>query len=131
MKKKVAAMVLAILLLISGTAFATNWIYAKRVDESGMTFYFDTDSAVKNSDSITFWTLGVWERTRNDGVRKATIHYEITLSSPRYYRQIDGYLYDENNNEIQHDANVREWQTGTTNGSAILKLSELAFTYAR
>lgn len=131
MKKKVVAMALLTLLLLTSTAFATNWIFVKKVDQLGMTFYFDTDSAYKNSDTVTFWSLGIWDRVRSDGVKKGMIRYEATLSTPRYYRQIEGYLYDDKNNELQHDANLREWQRVSSTGSAIEKLIDFAFTYAK
>lgn len=115
------------ILVLTSTAFATNWIFVKRA----MVFYFDTDSAYKNSDNITFWSFGVWDRVRNDGVKKAMVHYEATLSTPRYYRQTEGYLYDEQNNELQHDVNVREWQRVPSNNSTIEKLIDFAFTYAK
>ncbi len=131
MKKKVVALVLLTLLVLTSTALATNWIFVKRVNDAGVVVYIDSETVYKGSDTITFWSLGVWDQVRNDGVKKGMIHYEATLSRPWYYRQIEGYLYDERNNELNHDTDVREWKLVPMNNSAIQKLVESALSYAR
>lgn len=129
MKKRVVCLLVLCLFILSNTAFATNWIYYDKSSD-GISIYFDTDSSKKNSDTITFWTLGIWDQTRQDGIKKIMAQNEATLSTPRYSRQIDSYTYDEQNNQLSHNAQSTQWEP-VRETSRMARLIDMAFRYAK
>ena len=57
MKKRVICLMVLCLFILSNTAFATNWVNVYREDRIGFTLYVDSDSVVKNGDTIILGEL--------------------------------------------------------------------------
>jgi hypothetical protein len=121
MKKKVICLLLLCLFILSGTAFATNWV---AVPGSNGDVYVDADSSVKQGSKLTFWFMNIshadasgdWAKDLRNGVlvniAKNTYKIEADLRTPRKMRYIYIISWDRNDNRITKRAQNAEWARG-------------------
>lgn len=103
MKKRVVCLLVLFLIIISGTAYATQWVYMGRgySELSGdLNAYIDKDSIEKNGKNLIFWELDILDKVDENGVKKDMYKIEAIPSSPRQYRALEYYAYDVNDHEI-------------------------------
>lgn len=102
--KKIPICVLVIsLLILSSTAFATNWVFIDKSNNSVMgdfTTYVDRDTVVQNSNNVIYWTLQILDRTGPFETKKILTKIEALPSNPRQERALEFYFYDTNNNVV-------------------------------
>lgn len=94
MKKSVICLLgLLVLLLLSGTVFATSWILVKQYHLTGAIVYeyIDSDTVVQNGDNLIFWKVQniVWPKRVDAFMSKI----EVTLTDPRQYRELESDRY--------------------------------------
>jgi len=94
MKNKLACLLFLALFMLSNTAFATNWIYIK--DDKGLSgkLYIDTDSIEKKGDTIIFWDDLVIPPQQNAPGVEWMAKWEVKLTTPLQYREIDECKYN-------------------------------------
>lgn len=137
--RRIICLIMLSLLILSNTAFATNWVFVTRNNNYGSNFYIDTDTIVKKGDYVTFWDIEILDVPEDydfivPGVKKVMTHLEAKWTSPRRWREIEYYLYDAQNNELWYDNN--EWYDDYTfysvpSGSTTDLEIDAALRYAR
>lgn len=86
MKSKFVSLLLLLLFLVSGTAFAANWVLVKETSSLGwkMFSYVDADTVLKKESILTFWynfkvvkPLGTSEKVQKIEANLSTHQYRI------------------------------------------------------
>jgi hypothetical protein len=120
-------------------ALLRNWVYIKEVSPSGKggdacfilgclgDTYVDSDTVVKNGNTVTFWIF----RNHIRKPFKSSLHrYEAKLKRPRKIRTLEFYYYDFNNQEIERHPTPEEWVKVETRDRDDI-LIDAALKYAR
>lgn len=98
MIRRIPALLLIALLILSNTALAANWVYLQRLEGTrygACTEYFDADSVIKDGDKGAYWTLWVVDRNPPPGYPKILLwKNEVLLSTPMQKRYLEAYQYD-------------------------------------
>jgi len=130
MKKRVIYLMVLCLFVLSNTAFATNWVNVYREDRIGFTLYVDSDSVVKNGDTIIFWELFVKDTPDSYGSVKDLVKFEAKHPRPYIGRSLEEYKYDSNNKQVWHDG--QPWDFSSYDGQIYsCKAIDAAFQYAK
>ena len=109
MNRKIAGLVLILMICFSNSVLAANWIYVQK--DADTTVSFDADTAFKQEDTLTFWVRFVYDQPIELGVKKHLWHYVVTTSGPRTFKTLVAYAYDLSNNQI---ARVKGRNYGTS-----------------
>ena len=128
MNRKIAGLVLILMILLANNAFAANWVYVQK--DADTTVYFDADTAYKQGDTLTFWVRFVYDQPIELGVKKHLWQYVVTTSSPRTFKTLIAYAYDANNNQIAQvkGRNYGRSLEGTATDNAVTKALRYAKT---
>ena len=133
MKKRIAAIIFMCLLIFAGSAFAANWIHTDKGFNAGepVDDYLDSESVVKNGDTITFWRLTVWEKP--DMFIGAKLQIEKWEAKQiRQGRILERYAYDVNKKLILSNSNFKQTSFTSYNVNAPMgKIIDAAFKYAK
>lgn len=118
MKKSGICLLILLFVFLSGTVFATNWIYLRSdadiFDGSSIKVYIDTDSVVINGNDLTYWGYALWGKPIGDVTGEET-KYEIQLTNPRLYRELEVYKIDiKNSSKKDEDVSYpSDWEKVT------------------
>jgi hypothetical protein len=104
--RKLAALLIVALFLLSNTASATNWVYLQRQEGTRYgagTEYFDADSVVEMDGKMVYWSILVLDKKNDyDGAKKLLWKMEAPLNGPLRHSRIEGYIFDSTDNELKH-----------------------------
>lgn len=109
MSRKIAGLVLLLLIFSSNSVFAANWVYYARVGRLH-TEYIDKDSVFKDGNKLTFWLLQVLDKPLSINYAKQTLKFEVKLNSPREFRIAESCIYDANNRPGTPKIHEPEWE---------------------
>ena len=128
MNRKIAGLVLILMICFSNSVLAANWIYVQK--DADTTVSFDADTAFKQEDTLTFWVRFVYDQPIELGVKKHLWHYVVTTSGPRTFKTLVAYAYDANNNQIAQvkGRNYGRSLEGTATDNAVTKALRYAKT---
>lgn len=127
--KRIICFLVLFLFILSNTAFAANWVYFVRNTSHGSNIYIDSDTVVKNGDSIFFWNLEVFDQPVGS-IKKNLWKQEAKLTNPRMLRGLESYAYDSNDKEVERGTAPGEWLK-VPPGSFADRLIDLALSYAK
>jgi len=131
-RKRILAFLLLFLFMFANTALATNWVFYKNFTE-GRT-YIDTETVYRSGNTLYFWELVMYDKDTSDlwylAGDRATIRYEVKLTSPRKMRELEFHDYDYNNKEFDYSTAPTDWWT-VNSGDYFDGLINLALRYAK
>lgn len=96
MMHRAACSLALFLFLFSNTAFAANWVYVTTSNLFGMPtrYYVDSETVIKNKDTITYWRLVVRDKTDPAlGVKTYVEKIEAIPKDPRGTRSLEMHNY--------------------------------------
>ena len=133
MTKSMVSMIFLFLLILSGTAFAANWVHLDKESIAGepADVYVDSDSVIKNGDTITFWRLIVWEKPDMFiGAKQELQKWEA--KQVRQGKTLEIYTYDSDKKIISRNPDIKmssytSYDVNAPGGKVI----DLAFQYAK
>ena len=94
MNRKIAGLVVALMIFLANSADAANWVYYDRVANLH-TEYIDSATVYKDGNTLTFWVLQVLDRPLSINYAKQTLKFEVRLNSPREFRIAESCLTDD------------------------------------
>ena len=109
MNRKIAGLVMVLMLFLANSADAANWVYYNRAANLH-TVYIDSATVYKDGDKLTFWVLQVLDRPLSVNYAKQTLKFEVKLNSPREFRIAESCLYDTKNRPSTPKINEPEWE---------------------
>ncbi len=128
-------------LLVSNSAYATNWVMVMRFSDpknsfvqyhgSPVTEYIDIDSVVKDGNSLTLWRKEEFDKP-DYGTKATLMKFEVNLSDQQY-RMVENHFYDSNYHEIRVDTKTYQWSSykDGRGGKEMNKSIEIALQYAK
>lgn len=112
MKKRISILLVMSLLVLSSTAFASNWVYYGRSGLVPGNLYIDADSVMKNGDNLSYWELLVYDKLYFK-VAKLMTKYEVILAPSRKYRIADSRYYNADNRDDKEMSELNDTDTTT------------------
>ncbi len=109
MRKKIAGLVLLLMIFLANSVFAANWVYYNRVGKLH-TEYIDSDSVFKDGNKLTYWLLQVLDKPLSSNYAKQTLKFEVKLNSPREFTIAESCIYDANNRPGTPKIHEPEWE---------------------
>ena len=109
MNRKIAGLILVLMIFLTNSAYAANWVYYNRVANLH-TEYIDSATVYKDGNKLTFWVLQVLDRPLSINYAKQTLKFEVKLNSPREFRIAESCLYDVKNRPGTPKVNEPEWE---------------------
>jgi len=93
MNRKIAGLVLILVLFLSNNVLAANWVHVATSWFGQDKMYVDTESVFKTNGTIIFWELLVEDDTP-DKANKTLYKIEAKIASPRQQRTLEYLLYN-------------------------------------
>lgn len=112
MKRKIAGVVLILLVFLADSAYAANWVYYTRVGQLH-TEYIDSTTVYKEGNKLTFWVLQVLDRPLASNYAKQTLKFEVKLASLREYKIVESCIYDVNNRPGTPKFDEFDWEVAS------------------
>lgn len=100
MKRNIVCLVFLIMITFTSSAFATNWVWVQKENNSQANVYFDADTVFKKADTVTFWVLFVYDQSQEFDVKKHMWQYVVNTKQPRTFKTLAAYAYDSKNAEL-------------------------------
>lgn len=82
MKRKISFFTLLILITLTSSAFASNWVYVCNDDQFGFPLHIDSETVFKDGNTLSFW----WKMIESDKTQNVW-KVEATLATPRTFRE--------------------------------------------
>jgi hypothetical protein len=120
MKKIILLMVVVFVLVLSNQMFAADWQFVHRAKTpqcGGVNVYLDTESVVKNEDTMVFYMQYVFNSPCSGATR--VVYKEEANLSTHQYRFLEAISYDANGAEVDRQG-MTEWDQIDTHGDTII-----------
>jgi len=92
--KRIGFICIAIVFLLCSVASATNWVFVARESVKNYNLYVDADSVVQDGDTLSCWTLWVFDYTGPDGEKNLLVKMEFKLTRPPQFRGVEVYYFN-------------------------------------
>jgi hypothetical protein len=131
MKRRSGCFLLLVLVALSNTAFATNWVYVGRSDLFQGNVYIDSDTVLKDGTNLIFWDLEKLDKSDMQGDKKKLWKVEAKLNDPRQRKILERYNYDVDNRVNFHNTKADDAFHIVEKGSLAYAEIEIALAYAK
>ena len=125
------------MIILTNTGFASNWSFVGRTSKEdnfnlfGATYteYVDKSSAMKDGDSLVFWSKQQFDKDDEDSGEMILTKNEVILSMQKA-RTLATYEYDYQGKETSHDTEPGGWLK-YNKGSQFERKILIALRYAK
>ena len=131
MSRKIVCLMILLIIFLTNTVFATNWVFVGASMLTGVksNIYVDSDSVIKNGETVTFWTLTANEKPDFTEMKNQLEKHDA--KQPRMMRSLANYSYYANNKLIWSNPNIKGISSSFEPGTLGAIMIETAFKYAK